>query len=183
MIGRKVPSVFGRGPRSSLPLQRTLHASSLLYAGHNKWSKVKHIKGDKDAKRVAAIKAMNGETDTSQNHYLAAALHQAKVNQMPKSTVEEALKRATSKKDQSELKTVRYEALTKSGIAVIVECFVANPAKTNAEIKHIFKKNEATPSKVDYLFHQTGRIVFAPGTSGKTLADLSEVAIDYNAEE
>lgn len=31
--------------------RRTVHASCALFAGHNKWSKVKHVKGPKDMAR------------------------------------------------------------------------------------------------------------------------------------
>ncbi|CAG8827878.1 21687_t:CDS:2, partial [Gigaspora rosea] len=52
------------------------------FSGHNKWSKVKHIKGAKDVER-----------DPSMNLRLAAALAQAKKACLPKDNVENAFKR------------------------------------------------------------------------------------------
>jgi len=70
--------------------------------GHNKWSKVKHTKGAKDAKRgklfskisleiVSSIKA--GGADASVNGRLAAALSKAKHAMMPKDSVDVAIKK------------------------------------------------------------------------------------------
>ena len=168
-----------------------VHVMKRWYAGHNKWSKVKHIKGDKDLLRgqlfsriskqiVAAIKAMNGELDSSQNHYLAAALHAAKGNQMPKSTIEAAIKRATSKKEAGEeLKPVTFMGIHgSSGCAVIVETLGSNSAKTNAEIRLIFKKHNAAISKVDFLFEKKGRIIIRPADSGKSFQEIEDLLLE-----
>lgn len=139
---------------------------------------------------------MNGETDTSQNHYLAAALHAAKSNQVPKATVEAAVKRATSKRagaGEEEMKPITFMGMqSSSGCAVIVETLTNNAARTNAEVRSIFKKNEAAISKVDFMFEKRGRIIVGPGKSEKSLeemelfildiedADIEDVQVDHD---
>ena len=130
---------------------------------------------------------MNGEIDTSQNHYLAAALQAAKSNQMPKTTVEAAIKRATAKKaggGEDEMKSVTFQGMhSLSGCAVLVETLTNNSARTNAEVRLIFKKNEAAISKVDYMFAKGGRIIMGPGKSEKTMEDLELYLMDLEDAE
>ena len=132
---------------------------------------------------VAGIKAMGGEMDPSHNHYLAAALHAAKVAQIPKNTVQEAIKRATSKKESMDSKTIRYEGLGPSGMAVIVEALVSNPSKTAAEVKLIFKKAGGSLGPTEYLFQRKGFVIFKPGTTGMSLEKMVEVAIDTEGKD
>jgi transcriptional/translational regulatory protein YebC/TACO1 len=127
---------------------------------------------------VAGIKAMGGEADPAHNHYLAAALHAAKVAQIPKTTVQEAIKRATSKKESIDSKTIRYEGLGPAGMAVIVEALVSNPSKTAAEVKLIFKKSGGSLGPTEYLFQHRGFVIFKAGTTGMTLEKMTEAAID-----
>ncbi|KAJ3276796.1 hypothetical protein HDV01_002850 [Terramyces sp. JEL0728] len=117
---------------------------------------------------VGAIKAMNGETDTSLNHYLASALHQAKIAQMPKQTLQDAIKRATSPKEQEDFKTIRFEGLA---------------PETNAEIKSIFKKQKGALGPVEYLFQHKGTVVFAKGTTNHTLAQMTDCAMELDIED
>ncbi|KAJ3325094.1 hypothetical protein HDV06_004850 [Boothiomyces sp. JEL0866] len=118
---------------------------------------------------VGAIKAMNGETDTSLNHYLASALHQAKIAQMPKQTLQDAIKRATSPKEQEDFKIIRFEGLA--------------PGETNAEIKSIFKKQKGTMGPVEYLFQHKGTVIFGRGTSNHTLAQMTDSALEFEIED
>lgn len=130
---------------------------------------------------------MNGEIDTSQNHYLAAALHAAKSNQMPKTTIEAAIKRATAKKaggGEEQMKPVIFQGMhSLSGCAVIVETLTNNSARTNAEVRLIFKKNEAAISKVDYMFAKGGRVIVGPGKNEKTMEDLELYLMDLEDAE
>lgn len=77
----------------------------VLLQGHNKWSKVKHVKGAKDAKKsllyskisleiVSAAKT--GGPDPLLNNRLAAALNRAKAASMPKDSIENALKKVNT---------------------------------------------------------------------------------------
>ncbi|KAI8902582.1 transcriptional regulator TACO1-like protein [Globomyces pollinis-pini] len=165
------------------------------YAGHNRWSKVRHIKGAQDAERsklfsrisrqiVAAINAMGGETDPQHNHYLAAALHIAKDYQVPKSTIQDALKRATSKQEKDKsVKMVRYEGLGPGGVAVVVECLVENPNKTAADIKLLFKKAECSLGNIMYLFEKRGRIILGPGNTGHDVGKMIDLAIEAEVDD
>jgi YebC/PmpR family DNA-binding regulatory protein len=140
-------------------------------AGHNKWSKIKKHKGENDASKmkqigrismqiISAIKAMGGETDPSLNMYLSAALSLAKSAQMPKTTIEQAIKKATNKnKDQSgELYSIIYEGLGPCGVSVMVETLTSNRNKTFSETRHIFSKY-GSMGPVSYLFKRHGFLI------------------------
>lgn len=169
--------------------------SQIRFAGHNKWSKIKHTKGANDLQRAkqtsrlvrqieAGIKAMSGETNPTFNHYLASALHAAKMAQIPKTKIEEAIKRGVQQKGGlSDAKLNRYEGIGPAGIAVIIEALVTNPAKTAAEIKLIFKKSNGSLGSVEYLFQRKGHIMFKPGSTNHKLVEMADAAIDAGADD
>ena len=73
-------------------------------AGHNKWSKVKHIKARVDAIKgkvfskcahEIAITGRDGGGDPTLNHRLRAAIDSAKAVSMPKDNIERAIKKGT----------------------------------------------------------------------------------------
>ncbi|KAI8921706.1 transcriptional regulator-domain-containing protein [Entophlyctis helioformis] len=168
------------------------------FAGHNRWSKIMHAKGANDAARgkvvgrvvrqiIAGIKAMNGETDPSHNHYLAAALHQAREHQLPKANIEDAIKRATGggKGGEDPVKRIVYEGLSPvKSVAVMVEALTSNSNKTNGEIRLLFKKAPGSAiTPVSYLFKRRGRVVFGPGKTGHTMAEMTDAAMEMPIED
>src|SRR3990167_171971 len=86
-------------------------------SGHSKWAQIKHKKAATDAKRgklfsrlskMLTIAAKEGGPDPASNSRLAAAIEEAKKENLPKDNIERAVKRA-SEKDAGELKEVLYE--------------------------------------------------------------------------
>uniref|UniRef100_A0AC11D6W9 Translational activator of cytochrome c oxidase I n=1 Tax=Ovis aries TaxID=9940 RepID=A0AC11D6W9_SHEEP len=80
---------------------RTLHLTAEVPAGHNKWSKVRHIKGPKDAERSRIFSKLSlsirlavkeGGPNPELNSNLASILEVCRSKHMPKSTIEAALK-------------------------------------------------------------------------------------------
>ena len=72
-------------------------------SGHNKWSKIKHIKAKEDAKKgklfskfahEIAIAARDGGGDVDLNPRLRQAIDAAKSQSMPKDNIDEPLRRA-----------------------------------------------------------------------------------------
>ncbi|XP_066442000.1 translational activator of cytochrome c oxidase 1-like [Eleutherodactylus coqui] len=77
-----------------------LHTSAVASAGHNKWSKVRHIKGPKDAARsrvfaklTMMIKAAvrEGGPNPDFNPYLYQLVEQGRQRNMPKTSIEAAI--------------------------------------------------------------------------------------------
>jgi YebC/PmpR family DNA-binding regulatory protein len=147
-------------------------------AGHNKWSKVKHIKARVDAIKgkvfskcahEIAIAARDGGGDPTANHRLRAAIDGAKAVSMPKDNIERAIKKGTGELGGEAIQEVTYEGYGAEGVAFIIEAATDNLNRTAADIRSIFTKNGgsvATPGSVSYQFDRKGEIRIAAEGSG-----------------
>ena len=161
-------------------------------AGHSKWANIKHKKAATDAKRgkiftrlikEITVAARLGGGDASANPRLRLAMDKAMDNNMPKDTIERAIKRGSGGLEGVNYEEVRYEGYGISGAAVIVDCMTDNRTRTVADVRHAFSKyggNLGTDGSVAFLFRHCGQIVFPPGTSEDR---VMEAAIDAGAED
>ena len=137
-------------------------------SGHNKWSKIKRDKASNDAKRGAiftklgnqiAVAARQG-TDPQTNTLLATTIETAKSFNMPQSTIERALKRATDK-SQADLEEILYEGYGVKALAILVVVATDNRKRTYPEVKSAFAKNGgniAEEGSVAFNFKHCGEI-------------------------
>jgi len=163
-----------------------------IMAGHSKWANIKHRKAATDAKRgkifsrlirEVTVAAKLGTGDVSSNPRLRLAVDKATDNNMPKDTIERAIKRGSGEQEGVSYEEIRYEGYGINGAAVIVDCLSDNRTRTVADIRHAFAKhggNLGTDGSVAFLFKHCGQIVFAPGTDESRLLD---VALDAGAED
>jgi len=163
-----------------------------IMAGHSKWANIKHRKAATDAKRgkifsrlirEITVAAKLGTGDVSSNPRLRLAVDKATDNNMPKDTIERAIKRGSGEQEGVSYEEIRYEGYGINGAAVIVDCLSDNRTRTVADIRHAFAKhggNLGTDGSVAFLFKHCGQIVFAPGTDENRLLD---VALDAGAED
>ncbi|MDH4284679.1 MAG: YebC/PmpR family DNA-binding transcriptional regulator [Gallionellaceae bacterium] len=161
-------------------------------AGHSKWANIQHRKGRQDAKRgkiftrlikEITVAAKLGGGDSGANPRLRLAMEKARENNMPKDTVENAIKRGSGQLDGVDYVELRYEGYGINGAAVMVDCMTDNKTRTVADVRHAFTKhggNLGTDGSVSYLFKHCGQMVFAPGTDENS---LMEVALDAGAED
>ncbi|MEX2515955.1 MAG: YebC/PmpR family DNA-binding transcriptional regulator [Gammaproteobacteria bacterium] len=161
-------------------------------AGHSKWANIQHRKGKQDAKRgklftklirEITVAARMGGGDPAMNARLRAAVDNAYGNNMPKDTVERAIKRGAGEDGADQVEEVRYEGYGPGGVAVMVDCMTDNRNRTVAEVRHAFSKcggNLGTDGSVAYLFSKTGVISFAAGVDEDT---LMEAALEAGAED
>ncbi len=161
-------------------------------AGHSKWANIRHRKGAQDAKRgklftrlirEITVAARLGGGDPAANPRLRAAIDNALSNNMPKDTIERAVKRGSGEQDGSALEEVRYEGYGPNGVAVMVDCMTDNRNRTVAEVRHAFSKcggNLGTSGSVAYLFKQIGLISFAAGSDEDA---IMEAALEAGAED
>jgi YebC/PmpR family DNA-binding regulatory protein len=161
-------------------------------AGHSKWANIKHRKAATDAKRgkifsrlirEVTVAARMGGGDPSMNPRLRLAIDKATDQNMPKDTIERAVKRGSGGLEGTNYEEVRYEGYGVSGAAVIVDCMTDNRTRTVADVRHAFSKhggNLGTDGSVAFLFKHCGQILFAPGT---TEDKVMEAAIDAGAED
>jgi YebC/PmpR family DNA-binding regulatory protein len=161
-------------------------------AGHSKWANIKHKKAAADAKRgkvftrlikEITVAARLGGGDPGANPRLRLAMDKAMDQNMPKDTIERAIKRGSGGIEGVHYEEVRYEGYGINGAAVIVDCMTDNRTRTVADVRHAFSKyggNLGTDGSVAFLFKHCGQIVFAPGTDDNA---LMEAAIDAGAED
>src|SRR6185312_7790057 len=161
-------------------------------AGHSKWANIKHKKAAADAKRGKAftrlikeitVAARLGGGDPSANPRLRLAMDKATDHNMPKDTIERAIKRGAGGLEGAHYEEIRYEGYGISGAAVIVDAMTDNRTRTVADVRHAFSKyggNLGTDGSVAFLFRHVGQLVFAPGTDEER---VMEAAIDAGAED
>jgi YebC/PmpR family DNA-binding regulatory protein len=161
-------------------------------AGHSKWANIKHRKERQDAKRgkiftrlikEITVAARMGGGDPDMNPRLRLAVDKAQEANLPKDTIERAIKRGTGGLEGVNYEEVRYEGYGIGGAAVMVDCMTDNKTRTVADVRHAFAKhggNLGTDGSVAFLFKHCGQMVFAPGTDED---DLMEAAIDAGAED
>ena len=161
-------------------------------AGHSKWANIKHKKAATDAKRgkiftrlirEITVAARLGDGDASMNPRLRLAIDKAMDQNMPKDTIERAVKRGSGGQEGVAYEEIRYEGYGINGAAVIVDCMTDNRTRTVAEVRHAFAKyggNLGTDGSVAFLFKHCGQLVFAPGTDENK---LMEAALDAGADD
>ncbi|MES2206280.1 MAG: YebC/PmpR family DNA-binding transcriptional regulator [Pseudomonadota bacterium] len=161
-------------------------------AGHSKWANIKHRKAAVDAKRgkvftrlikEITVAARMGGGDTSMNPRLRLAVDKAYDQNMPKDTIERAIKRGSGDLEGVNYEEIRYEGYGINGAAVIVDCMTDNRTRTVAEVRHAFSKfggNLGTDGSVAFLFKHCGQLIYEPGTPEDA---LMEAALEAGAED
>lgn len=143
-------------------------------SGHNKWSKIKHKKGAEDARKsnlfskisrliIAESKKCNGDITSPS---LSAVIETAKKENMPKDTIERAVKKGMDK-DTAALEPVVYEAYGPGGTAIVIEGLTDNKNRTAAEVRHILSKNNlelAAQGAAAWAFKKEGSEMIATTT-------------------
>ena len=136
-------------------------------SGHNKLSKIKNKKGAADAKKsnlfsklsrqiIAESKKCNGDVSSAS---LATAIEAAKKENMPKDTIERAVKKGADK-NTAALEEVTYEAYGPGGVAIIIEGLTDNKNRSAAEIRHLLSKKGlelAAQGAASWAFSKTGK--------------------------
>ena len=130
------------------------------------------------------IAAKAGGPDPDTNPRLRALMQNAKAANMPKDTVERAIKKATDK-DSSDYKEITYEGYGPFGIAIFVEAATDNNTRTVANVRSYFTKHGGslgTQGSLAFLFDHKSVFKIKP-KDGISLDDLELELIDYGVDE
>jgi YebC/PmpR family DNA-binding regulatory protein len=161
-------------------------------AGHSKWANIQHRKGRQDAKRgtlwtkiirEVTVAARDGGPDPSMNSRLRLALDKARLGNVPKDKLQNAIARGAGKLEGANYEEIRYEGYGVGGAAIIIDCMTDNRTRTVAEVRHALAKhggNLGTDGSVAFNFRHCGQIVFAPGTSEDK---VMEAALEAGADD
>ena len=130
---------------------------------------------------VMAVK--DGGSNPDANSRLRTAMQNAKAVNMPKHTVEAAIKRA-SNKDESNYEEIVYEGYAAHGVAVLIETATDNTNRTVANVRSYFNKTNGALGKtgsLDFIFTRKSVFRFDPGEL--ELEELEFELIDFGLED
>jgi YebC/PmpR family DNA-binding regulatory protein len=162
-------------------------------AGHSQFKNIMHRKGAQDAKRakmftkiireiIVAVKT--GQPDPNFNPRLRGAMLAARVSNMPKDKIDNAIKKGTTPAGGDNFDEVRYEGYGIGGVAVIVEALTDNRNRTASEVRTAFTKhsgNMGEMGSVSFMFDRVG-IIDYPATKATSDA-MFEAAVEAGAED
>lgn len=160
-------------------------------SGHSKWHSIKHKKALIDAKRgklfTRVIKELQvaarlGGSDLAANPRLRTAVQAAKDVNMPKDTMERAIKKGAGELGGEAIEEITYEGYGPGGVAIMVKVTTDNKNRTAADVRHAFTKNNGnmgTTGCVGYLFTRKGLIEVEQGEEEKVM----EAALEAGAED
>jgi YebC/PmpR family DNA-binding regulatory protein len=161
-------------------------------AGHSHWANIKRQKGRNDAKRGKVwskiarkiiIAAKNGG-DPRENLSLRYVVEEAKAANMPRDTIQNAIKKGTGELGTENYESIQYEGYGPGGLAIMIDGLTNNRARTAAELRRIFEFNGgnlATTGAVGFQFTKRGVITIKADAIAEE--KLMELALDAGAED
>ncbi len=161
-------------------------------AGHSHWAKIKRAKGANDKKRgriwskisrKIIIAAKNGG-DPRDNLQLRYTIDEAKAANMPRDTIQNAIKKGTGELGMVNYESLVYEGYGPNGVAVIIDGLTNNRARTASELRMIFEKNGgnfANSGAVAFNFTKRGVITIKADATDED--KLMELALEAGAED
>ncbi len=161
-------------------------------AGHSQFKNIMHRKGAQDARRARqfakvireiTVAARTGLPDAAANPRLRAAMAAAREINMPKDTIDRAIKKASGAAAGEDYVEVRYEGYGPAGVAVIVEALTDNRNRTASDVRAAFSKHGGSlgeTNSVSFLFTRLG-VVSYPASAASEDAML-EAAIEAGAD-
>ncbi len=161
-------------------------------AGHSKWANIQHRKKAQDNKRgklftrlirEITVASRMGGSDLNANPRLRLAVDKGLSANMPKDTVERAIKRGAGELEGVNYEEIRYEGYGPGGIAIMVDCLTDNRNRTVAEVRHAFSKsggNLGTTGSVAYMFTKLGVLSYPVGANEDA---IMEAGLDAGADD
>jgi YebC/PmpR family DNA-binding regulatory protein len=171
------------------------------FAGHNKWSKIRHKKGANDLVRSKMVTKMlrslsiavreakqKNIGDIAKDHKVMQAKALALRAGCTKANIEKALK-PSAKADNEVWERILYEC-NMGNYCFVVECYSENRKRTAPLVKHVLTKNGGTlgtTGSVMWAFDERG-IIEATPKEGKVLTEeefdnIFVAAVDAGAED
>jgi YebC/PmpR family DNA-binding regulatory protein len=134
-------------------------------SGHNKFSKIKHLKAKNDAQKSKQfgklVRLITVEAKASKGNLsspgLATAIEKARKENMPNDTIDRAVKKAMTD-NSAAMENIVYETYGPGGVAVLISALTDNRNKAAQEIKHILSLNGfelASPGSASWAFEKT----------------------------
>lgn len=157
-------------------------------AGHSKWANIQHRKKAQDTKRgklftrlirEITVATRLGDTSPDSNPRLRLAMDKAIAANMPKDSIERAVKRGSGEIEGAIYENISYEGYGPGGVAILIECTTDNKNRSVAEIRHAFTRfggNLGTSGSVSYLFEQYGVLSYPNATDEDAILEAATSA-------
>jgi YebC/PmpR family DNA-binding regulatory protein len=161
-------------------------------AGHSQFKNIMYRKGAQDKKRAKIFTkiirelttaARTGLPDPTANPRLRAAVLAAREANMPKDTVERAIRRGAGNEEGENYEEVRYEGYGPGGVAIIVEALTDNRNRTASEVRAAFAKTGGhlgESNSVSFLFDRIGQIAYPAKAASSDV--MFEAAVEAGAD-
>jgi YebC/PmpR family DNA-binding regulatory protein len=165
----------------------------VIVSGHSRWANIKHKKAKSDAKkgkiwskcaRAIIVAARNGGGDPDMNLTLRYAVDDAKAANMPKDTIEKAIKKGTGELGGENYESVVYEGYGPNGVAFYAEALTDNRNRTAGELRVLFSKlggNLGATGSVAFVFNHRGLITVARDAIDEDA--VIQAALDAGAQD
>ena len=162
-------------------------------AGHSHCANIQRTKSKVDAKRgkvfskwakLIMAAARTGGSDPSMNLPLRYAIDRAKADNMPKDSIERAVKKGAGELEGQQLEEVVYEAYAPGGVALIIEALTDNRNRTAPNIRAVLTKrggSMANSGSVAYMFKRKAMFVLPSNVADEDT--MMEVALENGAED
>lgn len=162
-------------------------------AGHSQFKNIMYRKGAQDAKRAKVfaklireltVATRGGLSDPAMNPRLRTAVAASKAANMPKDTMERAIKRGAGADEGENFEEIRYEGYGPGGVALIVEALTDNRNRTASDVRSAFSKFGGTlgeTNSVSFQFTRVGAIRYPPDAGSAD--EMLEAAIEAGADE
>ena len=162
-------------------------------SGHSHWAGIKFKKAAADAKRgkiwskiarMIIVAAKQGGGDPAANLTLRYAIDKAKAANMPKDTIEKAIKKGTGELEGMSFEEVLYEGYGPGGVAIMVEALTDNRNRTGPEVKRLFERHGGslgTSGCVNWMFTKKGLITVNADNADEE--QLLEIALSAGADD
>jgi YebC/PmpR family DNA-binding regulatory protein len=166
-------------------------------SGHSKWSTIKHKKAALDKKRGKAWSKLSRAimmcartgSNPDDNPSLRLAIDKAKADNMPKDTIEKAIKKGAGELEGEHYEEVLYEGYGPGGVAVMARVVTDNRNRTAPELKKLFERcggNLGSSNCVAFMFSQKGVIIIEREKASEANASeekVMELALEAGAED
>lgn len=163
-------------------------------AGHSKWHNIQARKSKVDSSRskifTKLIKEISvatkmGGANVEGNSRLREAIERAQRNDVPRDTIERAIKKGSGELTGDNYENLIYEGYGPFGVAVIVKTLTDNKNRTAGNLRFLFSKNSGNMGSsgcVMYMFKEVAEIV-VDMTQDISEDEIMEIAFEHGADD
>jgi YebC/PmpR family DNA-binding regulatory protein len=162
-------------------------------SGHSHAANIKHKKAASDAKKgrefsrwakAIMVAVKRGGADVDSNLALKYAIEKARAANMPKDTIDRAIKKGSGEGEGGEMAEILVEAIGPGGVAFMVELLTDNRNRTGPEIRKLIESRGGKvggSGSVGWMFEKKGIIDVPQSAIGED--DLMTLVLDAGAED